>query len=295
MNTRPLEMRLPHSYLHGCPYMSDDSSSAPRSYLTFALLDSLTASPTTEYESVIKGATVRRIGPLVEFAYLDYPNATTRLVSPNHCVPIASLQSALSKSGLSNFQIETTLNAKDFEFIRGFQAEAETEDLRWMTFCKRLENAASSAGLGDSFAKALTGTVEEMSSNIVDHSEHAETGIVGYRWSPSEFEYVVADSGIGVLKSLRKNSYYSGLTDSAHALETAIQEGESSHGHNVGHGLGFRDLLNNIATRNSYLRFRSGNHNLVIDGTRTPAIWKTERGPTLQGLVISVVSKKLAE
>ena len=271
--------------------MSDDSSSATRPYLTFALLDSLPASATTEDKSAIKGATIRRIGPLVELAYLDYPKAIARLSSPNRCAPIGSLQSVLSKSGLSDFQIETSLNAKDFEFIRGFHSEAETEDLRWMTFCKRLENAASSAGHGDSFSKALAGTVEEMTSNIVDHSEHSETGIVGYRWSPSEFEYVVADSGIGVLNSLRKNSYYSGLTDSAQALETAIQEGESSHGHNVGHGFGFRELLNNIANQNSYLRFRSGDHNLVIDGTQTPPIWKTQRCQILEGILISVVSK----
>lgn len=271
--------------------MSDDTSSAPRPYLTFALLDRLSASPMTESISAIRGATVRRIGPLVELAYLDYPQAVTRLSSSNASTPMGRLQSALNKSCLSDFQIETTLNPKGFEFIRGFQTESETEDLRWMTFCKRLENAAASAGLGDSFAKALAGTVEEMSSNIVEHSEHAATGMIGYRWSPSEFEYVIADSGIGVLKSLKKNSYYSGLTDSAKALETAIQEGESSHGHNVGHGLGFRDLLNNIATSNSYLRFRSGNHSLVIDGTHTPAIWTTQPGQTLQGLVISVVSK----
>jgi hypothetical protein len=164
-----------------------------------------------------------------------------------------------------------------------------------MTFCKRLEKAAASAGLGDSFAKALTGTVEEMTSNIVDHSERAETGIVGYRWSPTEFEYVVADSGIGVLASLEKNSHYSNLPNSGKALETAIQEGESRHGPNVGHGGGFRHLLNNIANRNSYLRFRSGDYHLVIDGTQTPAILKTERCLPIDGFVVSVVSKKITE
>lgn len=273
--------------------MSDDSSSAPRPYLTFALLDSLTASPKTEHESAIKGASVRRIGPLVEFAYLDYPQAITRLSSPNRCARIGSLQSTLSKPGLSDFQIETTLNAKDCEFTRGFQMEAEADDLRWMTFCKRLESAAANAGLGDQFAKALTGTVEEMASNVVEHSEHPETSIAGYRWSQTEFEYVIADSGIGVLESLRKNPYYSYLDDARTALETAVQEGESRRGHNVGHGLGFRDLLNNIANRNSYLRFRSGNYALVIDGTQIPPIWETKPCQSLDGLLISIVSKAL--
>lgn len=268
--------------------MSDD---LPRPYLTFALLDSLTAPPTAKHPSTVKDTIVRRIGPLVEFAYLDYRNAITRLSSPNRCTPIERLQTALSKSGILQFQITTALNPNEFEFIRGFQTESEADDLRWMTFCRRLENAAARAGLGDQFAKALTGTIEEMTSNVLEHSEHAETSIVGYRWSQREFEYVVADSGIGVLQSLRKNSYYSHLEDAEKALETAVQEGESSRGHNVGHGLGFRDLLNNIANRNSYLRFRSGHSALVIDGTQSAPIWETRACQPLAGFLISIVSK----
>ena len=271
--------------------MKDD---LPRPYLTFALLDGLTTSPTTEHQSAIKGTTVRRIGPLVEFAYLDYPNAITRLSSPSHSHAINSLQAVLDKSGISKFQTIISLDPNKFEFMRGYQTEAEVDDLRWMTFCKRLENAASSAGLGDSFAKALTGTVEEMASNVLEHSEHAETSVVGYRWSQTEFEYVVADNGIGVLESLRKNSYYSYLEDSGKALETSIQEGESRYGHNVGHGLGFRDLLNNIASRNSYLRFRSGDYALVIDGTQSPPIWETRTCLRMDGFLVSLVSRVLA-
>ena len=271
--------------------MNYDPSSA-RPNLTFALLDSLAASSLPETDLAIKGTQVRRLGPLIEFAYLDYANARSRLSVPSRSTAIDGLQSVLSKSGLSQFQIHNTLSPRKFEFIRCFQTEADTDDVRWMTFCKRFENAAEGAGLGDSFAKALTGTVEEMTSNIVDHSENSGTGIVGYRWSPTEFEYVVGDSGIGVLRTLKKNTYYSNLTDSGEALQTAIQEGESRHGHNVGHGGGFRHLLNNIANRNSYLRFRSGDYNLIIDGTYTTPIWKIQRCQPLNGFVISVVSKK---
>lgn len=261
-------------------------------YLTFALLDNRTASRAIEHQIEINDVTVKRIGPLIEFAYLDYLNTSSQISSPSQCAPVEALQAALSKSSLSDFQIETTLSPKDFEFIRGFQTEDETNDLRWMTFCKRLENAAASAGLGDSFAKALTGTVEEMTSNLVEHSERSETGIVAYRWSRLEFEYVVADSGIGMLRSLKKNAYYLNLANSGQALETAVQEGESRHGHNVGHGFGFRDLLKNIANRNSYLRFHSGDYALTIDGTQTPVIWRLVRCRSLDGLVISVVSQK---
>src|SRR5688572_4500252 len=102
--------------------MKDD---LPR--LTFALLDGLTTSPTTEHETAIKGTTVRRIGPLVEFAYLDYPNAITRLSSPNHSHAINSLQAVLDKSGISKFQTAMSLDPNKFEFMRGYQTEAEAE------------------------------------------------------------------------------------------------------------------------------------------------------------------------
>jgi hypothetical protein len=262
-------------------------------YLTFGLLDRLGTLSTAELESSIRDATIRRIGPLVEFAYLNYPNAITLLAETNNSEATDCFRTALAKPDISHFQLTTSLGPKNFEFIRGFQTAAEADDLRWMTFCKRLENAGAKAGLSQQFAKALTGTVEEMASNVVEHSEYPETSIVGYRWTQREFEYVVADSGIGVLESLRKNAYYLYLDDAGRALETAVQEGESRHGHDVGRGLGFRDLLKNIANRNSFLRFRSGNYSLVIDGTQSPPIWNTQPCQSLDGFLISIVSKRV--
>jgi hypothetical protein len=273
----------------------DSNHQLVRPYLTFALLDSLISRPLSELDQEVERTQIRRIGPLIEFAYLDYARAEARLSSGDEFPTVRALKSALDKFGVTDFQTVTTLSPNNFEFMRSFQSEEETNDSRWITFCKRLEKAAASASLGDSFAKALTGTVEEMTSNIVEHSERAETGIVGYRRSLTEFEYVVADSGIGVLASLQKNPHYLDLTDSGKALETAIQEGESRHGLNVGHGGGFRHLLNNIANKNSYLRFRSGDYHLVIDGTQTPVISKTMRCRALDGFVICVVSKKITE
>lgn len=275
------------------PSMTDAISSTPRRYLTFALLDDLVTLPTAQHENAIKNTSVGRIGPLVEFAYTDYSNAVARLGTPNDSQVSNSLRTALSRPGISHFQLTSSLKPQKFEFIRGFQTAAEADDLRWMTFCKRLENAGAKAGLSQQFAKALTGTVEEMASNVVEHSEHPETSIVGYRWTQREFEYVVADSGIGVLESLRKNAYYSYLDDAGKALETAVQEGESRHGRDVGRGLGFRDLLNNIANRNSFLRFRSSNYSLVIDGMQSPPIWNTQPCQSLDGFLISIVSKQV--
>ncbi|MFN2511729.1 MAG: hypothetical protein ABR568_09835 [Pyrinomonadaceae bacterium] len=271
--------------------MSPDNS-IPGRYLTFALLDSLVTAPRAELETSFIESSIRRIGPLVEFAYLDYSNAVARLPVTKGSDMINSLRTALKNPSISDFPLTSSLNPNDFEFIRTFQTEVEADDLRWMTFCKRLENAGVKAGLSQEFAKGLTGTVEEMASNVVEHSEHLETGIVGYRCSQTEFEYVVADSGIGVLQSLRKNPYYSDLDDAGKALETAVQEGESRYGHNVGRGLGFRDLLQNIANMNSFLRFRSGDYRLVIDGLQSPPIWNTQPAQSFDGLLISIVSRQ---
>jgi hypothetical protein len=227
----------------------------------------------------------------VEFAYRDYSTAVLKLRSVGDSNIVAVLRDALQRNSILDYKLTTQLAPSNVEFIRSFQTEDEVDDNRWIAFCKRLENAASKAGLERQFAKALTGTVEEMASNILEHSYYPSTGLVGYRWSTSEFEYVVADSGIGVLGSLRKNSHYSYLSNHLDALQTALQEGESRHGHNVGRGFGFRDLIKNIANRNSFLRFRSGDEGLMIDGTQSPPVWYTRRTQQANGLLISVVSK----
>lgn len=194
----------------------------------------------------------------MEFAYRNYSTAISKLRSVNDSNVVAVVRDALQTKTIRDYRLTTRLAPNNVEFIRSFQTEDEVNDDRWITFCKRLENAASKAGLERQFAKALTGTVEEMASNILEHSDYLASGLVGYRWSTFEFEYVVADSGIGVLESLRTNPQYSYLSGHLEALQTALQEGESRHGHNIGRGLGFRDLIKNIANRNSFLRFHSG-------------------------------------
>jgi anti-sigma regulatory factor (Ser/Thr protein kinase) len=96
---------------------------------------------------------------------------------------------------------------------------AEFEDVAWIAFCKRLEAAIKQAGLPGRFASQLAGTFVEMVSNLVEHSERPEMGIVGYKWKQGEFEYVVADNGIGLLNSLKTHRDYAALVDAGQALE----------------------------------------------------------------------------
>jgi hypothetical protein len=149
------------------------------------------------------------------------------------------------------------------------------------------------AGLSKDFSYALAGTFEEMTGNVIDHSERSDTGLDGYRWKPGEFEYVVADAGIGVLQSLRTHRDFEWIADSGEALESAVCDGVSRHGLADHRGTGFHDLIFNIANRNSYLRFRSGDHVYVIDGTHGLPRKFLRPCAQLQGLLVSVISHPL--
>jgi hypothetical protein len=263
---------------------------SPR-YLTFALLDEIEQGSANR-EDLQKDIGVKRIGPLIEVAYQHYEMAENQLLSFPRSEVVTSLSIALQSTGISSYPMRSSLAPQGVEFIRNFQTEEEAEDTRWISFVKRLENAARCAGLTASFAKALAGTLDEMAFNVLEHSESPHTAIVGYRYSAYEFEYVISDAGVGVLNSLKSHPDYADLSDSDAALRTALREGESRYGHNAGRGSGFRDLMNNIASLNSCLRFRSGSHAFVIDGWHQPTVSYSVECVDAPGFLISVLSKK---
>lgn len=59
---------------------------------------------------------------------------------------------------------------------------------------------------------------------------------------------------------------YAGIDDHGEALRLTLTDGVSRHGIGTSHGRGFRPLFIGIANLNGFLRFRSGDHALVIDG-----------------------------
>lgn len=233
---------------------------------------------------------LHRIGPILEFLY-QTETKKIDLFSENSCSIVKPLKQTLQLNDFLQTQVNTSLEARKVEFHRCYEKDSEQSDVRWTAYRKRLEDAAKKAGLQEQFAKALAGTFGEMTGNLLDHSENPSSGIVGYRWDHSEFEYVVADLGIGVLNSLRSNDDYKYLRDSGEALETALRTGESRHGRTSGQGFGFRTLVENIASRNSYLRFRSGDHYHAIDGTKEKMKRVTKACTNFNGFMISVVCK----
>lgn len=268
-----------------------DKKTAPTA-LSFELLEDVMELPRPVHEEIVGRSHIVRIGPLVEYAFHDYESAAGRLASHADAQAVRALSDTVSRPGLSASSSNWSLHALPaMEFSRTPQVVNEVEDARWAAFCRRLMDAGLKAGLPRNLSQALAGTFEEMTSNLLEHSERPDSGVVGYQWREEEFEYVVADAGIGVLESLRQHTDYSWLLDSGQALEVAVCDGESRHGKDAHRGTGFHMLLYNIATRNSYVRFRSGDHSYTIDGTQTPPLKKTQSCAPFQGFLISIISR----
>jgi hypothetical protein len=268
-----------------------DKKTTP-SALSFELLEDVMELPRPAHEEIVSRALVFRIGPLVEYAYHNYEEAIDRLAPHGKTRAVASFSHALKTPGVSVANSNWSLQAlPGLEFYRSPQTMTEVEDARWVAFCRRLMDAGQKAGLPKGFSQGLAGTFEEMTSNILEHSERPGSGLVGYQWREGEFEYVVADAGVGVLESLKQHADYSWLLDSGQALEVAVCDGESRYGREAHRGTGFHNLLYNIANRNSYVRFRSGDHSYTIDGTQTPSLKKTQSCSPFQGFLISIISR----
>lgn len=137
----------------------------------------------------------------------------------------------------------------------------------WTIFCRAFEAAAIGAGLAVNVAKHMTAAMREMEDNIHWHSERTRSGIVAYWVHDHMFEFVVLDRGIGVLRSLCKASEFAALHDHGTALRLAVSDGNSRFGSGSDQGFGFHNLFLGIANHSARIRFRSGDHVLIYDGT----------------------------
>jgi anti-sigma regulatory factor (Ser/Thr protein kinase) len=162
------------------------------------------------------------------------------------------------------------------------------DQLAWNYFAIRASRAAQAAGFKKDEAWKLTAAIGEIYGNVVDHSERIDSGYVAYATREKTFEFVVADSGIGVLSSLRKNPAYAHIADSGTALEYALSNGVSRL-LEPGHGFGFQPIFVGLANISTRVRFRSGDYGRELqrnaDGT-IPAT--TAQLAMIEGLFCSV-------
>lgn len=170
------------------------------------------------------------------------------------------------------------------------KTSGEGADEEFVRFGLRAKRAAIGAGIPDIAAGSLVGAIAELRDNVVEHSERAASGMIGYFASSKTFEFVVADGGVGVLQSLRRNPAYTRLANSGEALRTALKDGETRFGHGSGRGHGFRQLFRGLQKIHGVLHFKSGDHRLEHRGL-SPSIRHLDLAQVcaFRGLLISAV------
>jgi hypothetical protein len=177
-------------------------------------------------------------------------------------------------------------------FVLTNRSPRDSDQSSWLLFCRKAQEAAE-LSLPKGVAQGLIGAMREIEENIHLHSERPHDGVVGYRGTANEFEFIVADNGIGILDSLRKSARYSNLSDTGRAIQTALADGQSRLlEDNPGRGYGFHDLFVGLANLNGELRFRSGDYALTIDGTSPTLISaRLSQKSSIQGFIANVVCR----
>jgi hypothetical protein len=207
------------------------------------------------------------LGPLVELAFSSGEQGRSPLLrSPwLDSISQADLRNALLSSHIAWFD-----GLRRRGFLRGV-ADPSNDSYQVMrtSFLMAADVAAKGVGFPIAVAQSLAASIREMESNIYEHSDQPDTGLMAYQAGSKSFEFVVADCGRGVLNSLKEAREYSGLVDHGRALHLALQEGNSRFGRSANRGMGFRDLFVGISRLNADIRFRSGDHALTLKGLRT--------------------------
>jgi anti-sigma regulatory factor (Ser/Thr protein kinase) len=230
------------------------------------------------------------LGPLIEF--IQYGRAGL-LSAPDKTLWLKlgearAFHIALAK-GLPQWLCPTS---RALGFFRTSKVFPEDE-ASWINFKLRTQQAAIGAGFNRGIARQLVAAMGEMHDNIYEHSHAPHTGLVAFKANHESFEFVISDYGIGVLESLRTCPEYSSIMDHGDALRLALTEGVSRHGKESGHGNGFRPLFVGLSNLNGFLRFRSGNHALTIDGSNLNLMAsKVAEKPYLKGFIASILCYK---
>lgn len=175
------------------------------------------------------------------------------------------LSSALDRwldAPLYHLQLTKILSMTDWISSDGRQGVVSIQSIvndeaNWQKFYLTVREAAMIVGFSKNDAWKIIASIGEIYTNVIEHSEHPRTGLIAYAARPGNFEYVISDAGIGVLKSLQKNHRYATESNYCKALELALSEGVSAKVEN-GRGFGFRPLFIGLANLSRCIRFRSG-------------------------------------
>jgi len=128
-------------------------------------------------------------------------------------------------------------------------------------YVQRFRRSLAQSGFGLRFPYALSQALTEMTENVVRHSSMNDNisapGLVGFHVVRNEMNYVVADLGRGVLKSLRENNKWAHLNTEADALVAAAKRGATRLAQHS-EGDGFRLAFQAFLDRQGVIAMRSG-------------------------------------
>jgi len=229
----------------------------------------------------------RDLGPLLELfhsvssGHLPSPRGGSWIIQDGATPLVAALQE----------DRELWVNPGDRQtgFIRALRSEPDG-DSRLIAFLMDAKRAARDITcLPGTTPGQLVAAMQEMESNIHEHSDAPATGLLAYRAAPEVFEFVVLDQGIGLLESLKRCAEFASMTDHGKALEVALADGTSRFGARSNRGHGFRPIFLGLANLRGSLRFRSGDYALTMDGT-SPNLTTAHlaQKPTMNGFLASI-------
>ena len=140
---------------------------------------------------------------------------------------------------------------------------------------------------------SLLGTVDtvfnELASNVVYHADSGGGYVLAqeYRYLGGRVvEIAVADCGIGIWESLRKNPNNSGIRTDVQAIESALKEGVTSVGEQY-RGYGLHHVSEDVQKhRSREMTIRSGTGTITLHGEGT--LTTAEGGLTYPGTIVSV-------
>ncbi|MDE0539371.1 MAG: hypothetical protein OXH94_11675 [Rhodospirillales bacterium] len=187
---------------------------------------------------------------------------------------------------------DTSLAPRNAEVLVITRAAEDLSNPHWAAFRRRAQFSAEKLGVSKKRATQLVGSILELEENIHLHSGSPGYAIVCYALTTKSFEFVVADSGIGVRESLRSSSEYYDLEDDNSAIAAAITDGVSRFGSDTGRGRGFHELFEGLFNTQATLRFRSGQGCILIDG-QNPSVEHAEAfsRSELPGFTVAVACK----
>ena len=203
------------------------------------------------------------ISPIIEYKKMACKYEAPSIKSIIDCRTNLEDQFLRALEGTSKIWLSRTQPA-----IGLYHASSDEEKMstKFVEFSLAAQKAAQGVGFDASVSRKIIAAMTEQYNNIIEHAEFCEGAIVAWKADPNGFEFCVSDLGIGILSSLKKAGDFKDIEDEGEALKLAIKEGVSRHGVGLGSGYGFRPIFVGLANLRSDLRFRSGDHALVIEG-----------------------------